>query len=248
MRIALLFLMVLLVGCGRGEVESQAPQQQRAFAARDFNSVDLAGADDVRIVYGKNFAVSASGPAKALKRLDIRVEGGVLKLGRLKEENGWNLGWARDEKSATIAVTMPVIRSAVLSGAGDLDIKTATAPDSFSARLSGSGNLTVDNVQARAVDLITTGAGDILARGTAEAMAARLSGAGSLDARGLQVKDADIRLSGAGDVHANVSGTARGVLTGVGSIDVEGPAKCAIARTGVGDVRCGGDTDTGAGE
>ena len=141
-----------------------------------------------------------------------------------------------------------LIRSAVLSGAGDLDIKTATAPDSFSARLSGSGNLTVDNVQARAVDLITTGAGDILARGTAEAMAARLSGAGSLDARGLQVKDADIRLSGAGDVHANVSGTARGVLTGVGSIDVEGPAKCAIARTGVGDVRCGGDTDTGAGE
>ncbi len=239
MRIAPLFLTALLIGCGRGESNAETPQQTRTFAAHDFNGVELAGADDVRVVYGKDFAVSASGPADALDRLDIRVEGGVLKINRRKQDHRWSIGWSRDEKSASIAVTMPVIRSAELSGAGDMDIKTATAPDAFSAGLSGSGNLKVDNVQTRAVDLTVSGAGDLLARGSAEALAARLSGSGSLDARGLAVKDADIRLSGAGDVRANVTGTAGGALTGVGNIDVTGAAKCSIKRSGVGDVRCG---------
>ena len=239
MRIAPLIFSVLLVGCGRGEANGEAPVQTRAFAARDFNGVELAGADDVRVVYGKDFAVSATGPSDVLERLDIRVEGGTLKINRRKEEHRWTLGWSRNEKPTLVAVTMPVIRSAVLSGAGDMDIKTATAPDGFSGRLSGSGNLKVDNVQTQTVDLTVSGAGDLLARGSAEMMAARLSGSGSLDARGLAVKDADIRLSGAGDLRANVSGTATGGLSGVGNVDVVGAAKCTIAHSGVGDVRCG---------
>lgn len=239
MRIAPLLTCVFLIGCGRGESNAEAPQQARSFAARDFNGVELAGADNVRVVYGRDFAVTASGPADALERLDIRVEGNTLKINRRKDEHRWTLGWSRDEKETLVAVTMPVIRSAVLSGAGDLDIKTATAPEGFSGALSGSGNFKIDNVQTRVVDLTLSGVGDFLARGSAEALTARLSGSGSLDARGLVVKDADIRLSGAGDVRANVTGTAVGALSGVGDVDIVGPAKCTIARTGVGDVRCG---------
>jgi len=58
--------------------------------------------------------------------------------------------------------------AATLSGAGDLNVASATPEDVFAARLSGSGNMTVANSRAKAVDLTLTGAGSMKLRGVAD--------------------------------------------------------------------------------
>lgn len=233
----LLATMITVGGCGRSQADP-GPETSRSFAVRDFDQVTLAGADDVAVIYGRDFAVSATGPQEAVEALDIRKEGSRLIINR-KEKDGWKIGWDKGKTSARVTVTMPLIRAATLSGAGDLSVAAATPEDTFGANLSGSGNMTVENSRAKAVDLSLTGAGNLKVRGVTDTLKANLSGSGSLDAVALTAREVALSLTGAGSITASASELATGTLSGVGNVDIAGAARCAVRKTGVGDVRCG---------
>lgn len=215
--VSLLAVTLTLGGCGRSQAE-QGRDETRTFALKDFDQVTLSGADDVNVIYGRDFAVAATGAPAALDRLDIRTEGAALIIAQ-KEDKGWQIGWDRKDTSALVTVTLPMIRAATLSGAGDLNVSSATPEDTFAARLSGSGNMKL--------------------RGVADTVKAQLTGSGSIDAVALTARDVTVGLTGAGNISASASELATGTLSGVGNVDVVGPARCAVRKTGVGDVRCG---------
>jgi hypothetical protein len=233
----LLAVTLTLGGCGRGGAE-QGPEETRSFALRDFDRVTLNGADDVNVIYGRDFAVVAAGPQNALDRLDIRKDGTTLVVGQ-KEDKGWTIGWDKHKSAAIVTVTLPLIRAATLSGAGDMNVASATPEDAFTARLSGSGNMTVANSRAKAVDLTLTGAGSMKLRGLADSVTAQLTGSGSMDAVALTARGVTVDLSGAGSISASASELATGTLSGVGNVDIAGSARCAVRKTGIGEVRCG---------
>ena len=235
--VGLLVVSLTLGGCGRSQAE-QGPEETRTFPLRDFDQVTLSGADDVNVIYGRDFAVAATGAPDALDRLDIRTEGATLIVAQ-KEDKGWKIGWDTKSASALVTVTLPMIRAATLSGAGDLNVSSATPEDAFAARLSGSGDMTVANSRAKAVDLTLTGAGSMKLRGVADTVKAQLTGSGSIDAVALTAREVTVGLTGAGNISASASELATGTLSGVGNVDVVGPARCAVRKTGVGDVRCG---------
>lgn len=224
-------------GCGRSEADP-GPETTRAFAFKDFDEVTLAGADDVKVIYGRNYAIAATGPEDVIEELEIRQNGRSLIVSR-KEEKGWKIGWDKRKTSALVTVTMPLIRAATLSGAGDLTVVTATPEDSFGAKLSGSGNMSVENSRAKAVDLSLTGAGNMTVRGVADTVNAQLTGSGSMDAVALPAREVTVSLSGAGNITASASELATGTLSGVGNVDIAGAARCAVRKSGIGDVRCG---------
>lgn len=235
--VGLLAVSLTLGGCGHSQAE-QGRDETRTFALKDFDQVTLSGADDVNVIYGRDFAVAATGAPDALDRLDIRTEGATLIVGQ-KEDKGWKIGWDRKDTSALVTVTLPMIRAATLSGAGDLNVASATPEDAFAARLSGSGNMTVANSRAKAVDLTLTGAGSMKLRGAADTVKAQLTGSGSIDAVALTAREVTVGLTGAGNISASASELATGTLSGVGNVEIAGPARCAVSKTGVGDVRCG---------
>lgn len=224
-------------GCGRSQADP-GPDVTRSFPAKDFDQVTLGGADDVKVIYGRDFAVSATGPQEAIDLLDIQQNGRTLLVTR-KEEKGWKIGWDKRKASALVTVTMPLIRSATLSGAGDLTVASATPEDSFDAKLSGSGTMAIENSRAKAVDLSLTGAGNLKARGVADTLNAHLSGSGSMDAVALSAREVTVSLTGAGSIAASASELATGTLSGVGNVDIAGSARCAVRKSGVGEVRCG---------
>lgn len=224
-------------GCGRTEAQ-QGPEETRNFANKSFDRVTLAGADSVKIIYGRNFSVSATGTQDVLDRLDIRQDGSTLIVSR-KKEGGWHLGWGKRHGSAQVTVTMPLLRAASLSGAGDFSVSTATPEDAFDANLTGTGALTVENSRAKAVSLSLTGAGDMKLRGTADTIKAQLTGTGNMDVAALPTREIDLMLTGAGNISATASELASGNLSGVGNVEITGNARCAIRKSGVGDVRCG---------
>jgi hypothetical protein len=235
--VGLLAVTITLGGCSRSQAE-QGPEETRTFALRDFDQVTLSGADDVKVIYGRDFAVAATGAPDALDRLDIRTEGATLLVAQ-KDKKGWQIGWDQKKSSTLVTVTLPLIRAATLSGAGDLNVASATAQDAFTARLSGSGNLAVENSSAKAVDLTLTGAGNMKLRGVADSVKAQLTGSGSIDAVALTAREVTVGLTGAGNISASASELATGTLSGVGNVDIAGAARCAVRKTGVGDVRCG---------
>ena len=60
----ILAIALVLGGCSRSEAQ-QGPEETRSFANKGFDRVTLAGADSVKIIYGRDFGVSATGAQAA---------------------------------------------------------------------------------------------------------------------------------------------------------------------------------------
>ena len=230
---------LILASCGH--VESSAaessPNGSRSFALSDFDQVALRGSDDVNVMTGKAFAVSATGPQSSLDQLEIVVEDGVLKIGR-KSGSSWHIGWSRNsDKGVKVMVTMPVIRGAKLSGSGDMTVDHATA-DAFLASLAGSGNLNVGNVQAKVVKLNLAGSGDLMIGGRTRLVDISSAGSGDVTAKALDAETAEISLAGSGNASVRATGSASVSLVGSGDVQITGTSQCKTSKLGSGSVTC----------
>jgi hypothetical protein len=210
-----------------------APAASRSFPLSGFERVTLAGADEVRVTTGGDFAVRAKGPAATLEKLDLRVENGELIVGRIKEQR-WGLN--RD-RSATVHVTMPRATAVRITGAGDMTLDRGSGD--FSAAITGAGDLAVGSIEAERVRLDLAGTGDIAVAGSARMLDASVSGAGSIRAVDLVAASGRVRLTGVGGIDARIDGPADVELSGVGSADLGPNSQCRVRRSGVGSVTCG---------
>lgn len=225
--------LLAMTACAQGPATAATAN----FNLRDFDQVALQGPDSVRVIAGSTFSVVAEGPQDALDKLDIRVAQGLLKISR-KPEKGWSWDWSRNKMRAQVTVTLPMIRAASLSGAGDLDVNAPLTGARFVANLSGAGDLKVQNASVRVMEVRLSGAGNITLNGTADQLTAGVSGSGNVDARGLTARSAQLNVSGVGNINARVSESVSGGVSGVGNVSVMGGARCDLRKSGVGSVHC----------
>ncbi len=225
----------MLAACGSADGADRndtGPKVTRTFTLSDFDAVALKGSDDVRVLNGAAFSVTAVGSEKALAELELSVENGTLNVKR----KGRSFGWSGDH-GAVVTVTMPVIRSAALAGSGDMSIDV-TAEDKFDAVLGGSGDMTIANVRAPKIAMSLAGSGDLTAAGTTQDAAYSVAGSGDLSVAKLLSKTAKISVVGSGDVAAHASQAADISLVGSGNVRITGTNDCKISKLGSGDVTC----------
>lgn len=236
----------LLAACGMNDAKSEdsapskdaiagksGPDGSRSFAATGFTGVELAGADNVVVTRGDAFSVVATGPEDVLDKLEIKVEGDMLIVTRKSNMMNWS-----DGKSATIAVTLPRLDSAELSGSGDLSIDSASG-DAVKAVLAGSGNLNIASVTAKSLDVALAGSGDLtITGGKADSAELALAGSGDVNVKGVTLTSADISIAGSGDVDATATGTADVSIVGSGDVRLGGGAKCDSSELGSGTISC----------
>ncbi len=230
---------LMLVSCGHTEssVGGSSPIGSRNFALSNFDQIVLRGADDVNVVVGKAFSVSATGPEAELDQLEIVVENGALKIGR-KSNAAWHIGWSRkDSRGVKITVTMPSIRAAKLAGSGDLAVDKAIA-DGFKASVLGSGDLRVGHVEAKSVALSIAGSGDLEIAGKAGSVDISGTGSGDVEAGSLEAETAGIAVVGSGDVTARATGSASVSIVGSGDVTISGTDSCKTSKLGSGTVTC----------
>lgn len=204
----------------------------RSFAASDFSTIEVIGPDNVDVKQGAAFSVRAEGDPKALDDLEITVRNGELRIGR--KDRGW--GWNQSSGAVRIAVTLPRLTGASITGSGDLIADKGEGD--FDAELTGSGNLTIGALSGGAVDLQATGSGDIKVAGTATRLDAEITGSGDIAGEGLTATSAKIRIMGSGDVRAVVKGDADVSIMGSGNAVLTGGAKCKVSAMGPGDAKC----------
>ena len=208
----------------------------RAFSTKDFDTIELSGADDVAVTIGAGFSIRAEGPTEELDKLELVKDRGTLKIGRQRNSVGWN--WSEGGKGVKVYVTLPRLAAAAIAGSGDMSIDRIDGGD-FSGAVAGSGDLTIGALKVGVAKLSIAGSGDISASGTAQAIDVSIAGSGNVAAPRLKAAKADVSIAGSGDVEADVNGDASVSIVGSGSAMLGANARCKVSKMGSGDVRCG---------
>jgi hypothetical protein len=224
---------------------------ERRFELTGFSRVVVETSDIVTIRKG-GFAVSASGDADDLDRLEFRQSGDQLRIRR--KSGRW---WSRTRPLA-ISISLPALTdvgqsgsgkvtadmasgnsvSLALSGSGALAVDQVTAA-ALRVSISGSGNVATASVKAETVAAAISGSGNVALAGSCRQIDVRISGSGDVDAARLACTNAKVAISGSGDVGLQATGEAQIGISGSGDVTVAGGARCTSRASGSGKVRCG---------
>ncbi|HBK91795.1 MAG TPA: hypothetical protein DDZ68_09000 [Parvularcula sp.] len=174
--------------------------ETKTYAVADFTRVSASAGVSVDIAVGGDYAVSATSSAEGLERLDIKVEGGELRIGR-KRATGWR--WRRgDEVNVTVA--MPALEA--------LDVSSGASVD--------AGGV---DAGAFAIDASSGASADVAGR--CDALTVDVSSGASIDADALLCRTANASASSGGSADIYASESVNGDASSGGSIDVSGSPK-----------------------
>jgi hypothetical protein len=209
---------------GKPGIPGTGTGNARSYPVSDFNSVTLAGSDNIDVRVGTAYSVRAEGPGELLEKLRVRKDGDKLTIDR--RGNSWGGG----DRSLRIFVTLPRLTAATIAGSGDMGVD----------RVAGSGTLRIAGGTVDSLVLTTAGSGDISAAGTAKSLKLLGAGSGDIDAAKVAATTADVSMAGSGNVTAVVNGPATVNIMGSGDVDLGPGARCTTHKMGSGEVRCGG--------
>ncbi|PBI84976.1 hypothetical protein BSF41_38870 [Flavobacterium sp. ACN2] len=198
----------------------------------DYDGIRISGFFDVDLVSGKEGKIILKGEENLLSKIKVEVEGNELKV---YVERGVQLRTSMGKK---IQVTVPFekISAVTLSGSGDVKSKNKINSDSFSAKLSGSGNFDLD-VDSRNFDLALSGSGDIVLKGKADSFTSKISGSGNVNASNLKSQTVDVTVSGSGNSVVTCESSITGRVSGSGNIKYLGnPEKRDVKVSGSGKI------------
>ncbi len=105
-------------------------------------------------------------------------------------------------------------------------------PDLKRCALGGAGQANLSNIKNKRVELILSGAGELIASGETEEAEITLSGAGQVDAKNLHAVSAKVNSTGVGSVDIYATGKLDAKTTGVGEINYYGSPKIVNKQAG----------------
>lgn len=211
------------------------PVTTQSFDLGGFTGVKLAGPDDVTIRRGNSFSITATGPKKVIDKLEIKLDGDMLSVGRKK--SGFSFG-SNDDDDVEIAITMPALRAVRLTGSGEIAADTVDG-DAVEAMVTGSGDLKVAAFNGKSAKLTVSGSGDIeIGGGAIGAGELDVTGSGNIDANGLVAQTLAVSVTGSGNVGAQATGKADIRILGSGNVTLGGGATCSTRQTGSGTATC----------
>lgn len=185
-----------------------------------FNEIDLSGA--VRLEYKQDsiYSVQVYGNEKAIEAYTITSEDDEL-VASLKEGTG---SINKNTPAITLRITAPFITEIQASGASDIILKDSISQDKeLDINIGGAGNVKMDNLcLTENLEVITTGAANLVGRVECRKLKLKMSGAGSGN---LDINSKQARLTLSGAVNVTVSGECHDfayAATGSSSVKKEG--------------------------
>lgn len=205
----------------------------RRYAVGAFERIAVSGSPDVSVATGPAPSVVATGDPAMLDRLEVRVVGTELRIG--VRSGSWT-SWSSGDK-LRVRVTTPRLAGASLAGSGDVDVDRVRAT-AFTARLTGSGDLRLRDVDVGDLRLELVGSGDVDAAGACGRGSFSIVGSGDLKAGGVRCDTLTASLGGSGNLSAYARRAADVGLSGSGDVRIDGRPQCRIRRAGSGTVTC----------
>ncbi|MCK4461718.1 MAG: DUF2807 domain-containing protein [candidate division Zixibacteria bacterium] len=176
---------------------------------KPFRRIESNGAADIYVTVGKELSVKVTFDDNLIDLIETKTRGKTLKIGN--REN------YRSRHGCKIEITVPELERVYLRGSGDISVQRLEA-EFFEFKLSGSGSL--------------------VAEGTTNELEVRLSGSGDIDTRDLIAREAYVSLSGSGEIKIHAEESFDGSLSGSGDIAIYGnPPDFSKSVSGSGSIR-----------
>ncbi|MBA4095074.1 MAG: DUF2807 domain-containing protein, partial [Candidatus Accumulibacter sp.] len=212
---------LLAIGDSQAGTPDRRITEQRSVGA--FSAIELSGPYDVTIDAQGRSGLRLSGEREQLDGVEVFVRGDTLVV-RPLERRSFQFGFSQRRQAVTIDIGTPQLERLAMSGSGDV---------------------TLAQVNGERVALQVDGPGDLQVSGTVRALALRVSGSGDTDLQRLRAGKVELAMSGPGDVRlANVDHDLQASLTGSGDLDADGLrlARLDARVTGPGGLRLRGSS------
>lgn len=217
--------------------QAAAPAERR-YAVTDFDRVLVEGPVAVELVTGRPSSAAAYGAQNALDRVTVDVQGTTLRV--RPNRSAW--GAAAQGRQAPVRVRLATrsLRSARVLGSGSLTLTGARALG-LDLGVDGAGQLEASGLTVDTLSLSLSGNGRMDLAGTAAQVRARLQGSGAIDAEALRARGLQLYSDGSGRVAMTVHGPATVAASGLGKVDLSGRPSCTLTGPGAAQVRCASD-------
>ncbi|MHC1702571.1 MAG: head GIN domain-containing protein [Tenuifilaceae bacterium] len=215
-------------------ISSSFAQKSEERNVSGFTGIGLSISADIYLTQASNYKFVIEGDADYLEKIETIVDGDVLKI---KNKERFNFDF--NNKKVKIYISMPQINSLNISGSGDIKAQSAIKTDDLKIKISGSGNINVDNLSAKNLSIGISGSGDIHIAGTdiVESASYTISGSGKIKNENLQCKRVEIQVSGSGDVKVWAVDELKSKVSGSGDVYYKGRPIVDSKSSGSGGIR-----------
>ena len=183
------------------EENSEEPMVVDEYGFKNFNEIEISGVFDANIQRGENFAINISGSDFIKRNLRVSMENQTLII---KMKDGLNLNLDDDDYDFRIYITLPDLESLKVTGAGNIrveDFRQQAMEISLSGAVKGYAD-----VKSESLDIKLTGATKMELEGKGDFLEATLLGASKLEASDFPVENAEIETTGPCSATVNVNG------------------------------------------
>lgn len=233
MRMILLRVTIPLILLMLGSTIQAAEQR---YSITDFDKIRVVGASRVVIETARATTVRATGDRDALDLLLVESLDRTLTI---QPRGGYTATPSQASfKPPTIYITLPLLSSAKLNGSGAISIATLRGIQA-DVSLTGSGQISVAKVMADNLNARLSGSGTLTLAGKASKVDANVKGSGSLAASSLDVADLKLTAASSGTTAMSATRAAMVTSTGSGTVAITGGPSCTVQNIGVGTVTCG---------
>jgi len=209
---ASLIFTILFINC-------TSAQQRETRNVSGFTGIGLSISADIYLTQAADYKVEIEAPADYLEKIETVVEGDMLKI---KTKNHFNFSFG--DKKVKVYISMPKVNTLSISGSGDIVAQTAIKTDDLKTKISGSGDIKIENLSAKNIELSISGSGDIYFAGSdvAETASYSISGSGDINNENLQCKKVEISVSGSGDIRVWAVDELKAKVSGSGDVYYKG--------------------------
>lgn len=221
---------ILALGFAAGlTAAAPAAAATRGFTLTSFDRIRVEGPFAVNLVTNRSPFARATGSARAVGGVSLRVEGRTLYV--RADRSAWGGNPDLPIGPVVIDVGTYDLAQASLSGAGSVSIDRLRGL-SFALIVSGSGSAAIADIELDALRVSITGSASARLAGRAKAFTALVRGSGGVDSSALTVKDATLSAHGPATIRATASNSAKINASGTASVAIDGGAACTLKVSG----------------
>jgi hypothetical protein len=205
-------------------------KQERNLPA--FNELNLSIYAEVVLVQGNTQKFEIHATDKLLEIIQTEVKNKVLTV-------KYSERLVRNTEKVKIYITMTDVNALKISGSGNIHAQGKLNATNIAFSISGSGNITIDDLKASNISASISGSADIKIGGeaNAELVQANISGSGNISAAGLAAQKVEVNLSGSGNCTVNATESIQIRISGSGNVYYSGKATIDAKISGSGKVK-----------
>ncbi len=196
----------------------------------DFSKISLSISADLHLVQSNSYSVVLEGSNDDLEKIKTEVENNRLII-KLKKNNS-HIG------DVDIYVSMPNITDIDLAGSGSVVANKTVKVSEIDLRISGSGDIIFEDLQANETDAEITGSGDIKLFGkNKKELDISITGSGDLDASEFESNSVDVDITGSGSAKVFATENLETNIVGSGDVRYKGNPLVDASSVGSGKTR-----------